>query len=104
MKTKWVKVPVSERYPKKEGNYMVKDIYNNHITIAYFQSNIGFFGSSSVIKAVYWLEEVIDNEEDNIKKAIAFGYNTGYYNGRNKEDYSRPDNGKDYDEFISELK
>jgi fructose/tagatose bisphosphate aldolase len=52
----------------------------------------------------YWLEEVSDNEEENIKQAIAFGYNTGFYNGRNNEDYVRPDNGEEYQEFIKELK
>lgn len=53
---------------------------------------------------VKWLENLTINSEENIKSAIAFGYNAGFYNGRNNENYSRPDKGEDYDNFKKELK
>lgn len=105
MKTKFIKVNAFERLPEKEGVYLVTNMFNGSFSIAFFNEKFGFYESGSpTIKPSYWLEEVPDNEEENIKQAIAFGYNTGFYNGRNNENYSRPDNGEDYAKFIISLK
>ena len=40
---------------------------------------------------------------DDIKEAIAFGYNSGYYHGRDKSDYKRPDSGTDFETFTQSL-
>lgn len=64
MKTKFIKVPVYDKLPKKEGTYFIKDSYTGQLGSAFFSSNIGFRDTLSSVKADYWLEEVLDLEDD----------------------------------------
>lgn len=104
MKTKYIKFAVEDRMPEKDKELFIINS-ENEIFHGYLSSrnNWIIYGLKNAGNIQYFLEEVPDREESNIKSAIAFGYNTGFYNGRNNENYLRPDIGKEYDEFIQEL-
>lgn len=67
MKTKYVKVPVSERLPEKEGIYHV--IFNlggeEIIESVLYNDKFGFHAENTDCRYVYeWLEEVPDHSEE----------------------------------------
>lgn len=60
MKTKYIKVPVSERLPEKEGKYLARVLgYSN---FEFYRFLVMDFDTAFEI--VEWLEEVPDREEE----------------------------------------
>lgn len=61
MKTKYIKVAVSERLPKEKNEWYFI-IINNTISSAYFDGK--YFKSLYISDPTFWLEEVPDREEE----------------------------------------
>lgn len=66
MKTKYVKVPVSERLPEKSGFYFIikPNSHFDKLKATYFSVNTEDFGDGKDNEAEYWLEEVPDHSEE----------------------------------------
>lgn len=65
-KTKYVKVPVSERLPEKSGFYFIikPNSHFDKLKATYFSVNTEDFGDGKDNEAEFWLEEKEDHSEE----------------------------------------
>lgn len=88
MSSVFIKVPISERFPKESGDY-----YSN-IGRVYFKANKFYLRDEQVItktsSVVWWLEEIELPTEEEMNKLKPFPddsvvavYDSGFYNGAN---------------------
>ena len=76
MRTKFIKVAVSDELPKKDGFYFV---YNGGHHAVFYSTLLGFnscmIGNNNSAKITHWLKEVPDHEAELVEKTYQIDFN-----------------------------